>query len=418
MDSIIETSEVKADRATALLDSLDAETKGLLLNFRGTGDRGGLTEKDYHKVIDLLLEKTGKVPTQYVISKATGGTSFTTIGPALRTWKASYESKAHPVEEKQIAPIPEALAHVTNALITSAVQEIGTKIWEASETAHSKAIEAERQVMKGELAKAEQAIVEANQATEEVADELAQSAAKHEAKHAETAALLAAEQKRAEDLGKLVNALKTDYDRERGRAQEIERERDSERTENARLASALSHTEAEIERLKALLQGAEQRVSEATANAAQMREEADKRLADLRETLTRERSKSAADLQAAEQRERKAAAEIESLKKEKHDFKQALDAGQARIERNTAEAKAELKDALAQQALTFEDRIKAAKSEAAAAQKTVAALSEQVEMLKKQTAEKPKGDKKQPESAQKPQQKPETPAAEAGAQNG
>lgn len=398
MNTDIETSAVMGDKlrseekAEALLNTLDAETRNYLKNLRGNGERGGLIGTDFYEVFDILFEKLGKVPTQVLASKATG-CSFTTLGPPLRTWKANHGNRVHKEEEKEIAPIPEELAQVTAELITNAVQQIGSKIWEASAAFHSKAIEAERQVMQGKLAEAEGAISEANQTSDAINEELTEAVAKNE----QTAALLEAKQKRVVELTDQVDTLKGEVASEQGRSQEIERERAEERAENARLNGALSHSEAENGRLTALLQAAELRLAESTATAKQMREEAEKRLADLRENFDRERNKATADLQAAEQRERKALTEIDSLKKEKAEFKRAIDAGRERAERDVAEAKAEAKRALAEQASMFEDRLNSAKAEAAAAQKTVAALTEQIAMLKKQ-AEKPKADKKPAEN--------------------
>lgn len=406
MDSIIEAADGNAkDKALALLATLDEDTRKLLADYPGTGERGGLTAADYEKVLDILYEKTGKVPTQYIVYKATG-CSYSRIGPALRKWKANFETRAHPVEEKEITPIPEALAQVTSDLITSAVQEIGGKIWEASAAFHEKKIETERQVMQAELLKAEQAISDANQASDDITEDLNETVAKNK----EITALLDAEKARVVELAGMVDTLKDDVASERGRTQEIERERDNERAESARLQVALSHSEGELEKLKALLQAAEQRFEASEANARQAREDAEKSLNDLRANLENERSKAAADREAADRRERNAAAEVDGLKKEKAEFKRAIDAGRERAERDVTEAKAEAKRALAEQAAAYEDRLSAAKSEAAAARQTVESLSEQIAMLKKR-AEQPKGEKKPGESAPKAAQ------AEAGGQS-
>ena len=407
MNTMVENAEAKADKSEAILALLDDETRKLLRNFPGSGERGGLIEADYHKIIDILLEKTGKVPTQHLVAKATGG-SNTYVGPALRTWKKDFEHKAHAVEEKEIAPIPEALAQVTSELITNAVQQIGGKIWEASATFHSKAIEAERQVMQGDLARAERSISEADQAADAINEELKEALAKQE----QTNVLLEDEKKRVLELADQVDTLKSEVASERGRAQEIERERDNERAENARLAGALLQSEGEVEKFKALLQAAEQRFETSEANARQAREDAEKRLNDLRANLENERSKAAADREAAARREQSAASEIDGLKKERTEFKRALDAGRDRAERDVAEAKAEAKRALAEQSAAFEDRLNAAKQ-------TVASLSDQIAMLKKH-AEKPKADSKQGDklagSTDKAAKTPAAPAVGVGEQ--
>lgn len=372
-------TEEEALRETERRHGLQRDEKGVMVT---SGERGGLTEADIHKAIDVLFEHYGKAPTQTVLRNFIKKGSYGPVNKALNSWE---EKQKEPAADEasasvEVVPLPGEMASVVGELVGEMVDTLARRLWEAASRGHAEQIASERTIMEGHLEEARQEVarqIETADAVQALLDEKTEELETVAGKLEEIVGLV--EQRDTE-----IEAQRDELSRRDGRIEELERERNADRTENGRLNAALSHSEGEIEKLKALLQGAEQRVKDTENNAKKARTDAETQLNDLRLSLANERLKADADREAAERREKNAASEIDGLKKEKAEFKRAIDAGRERAERDLTEAKAEAKRALAEQAATYEDRLTAAKSEAAAAQQLVASLSEQIAMLKNQ----------------------------------
>lgn len=191
-----------------------------------------LTTADIHAAADRL-QAEGQTPTLAAVRSALGGGSFTTISEAMKPWKAAQQAAAAPVREAAPEAVGEKAA------------QLAADVWAIAQAMATERLERERKALDATRQELEQQQREAAELADQLAAELdvaraqieqqTQALRQAEAQAAQLAVAqgaLAEVQKRADNLGTLL-----EQEREALKDERIKRELAQQ--EAARLAGRL-----------------------------------------------------------------------------------------------------------------------------------------------------------------------------------
>lgn len=339
----------------------------------GSGQRGGLTEADIHAAATTLYKISGKRPTQPEVRDALGRGSYGPIGAALKTWKpeTSKDDQAQaPAEE--LPPLPQSLQDA----LGEALETIAHSFWSASVELQKDLLEAERKVMDGKVADAEQQTLRAVETSDDLQNRLDASSAEVE-KLADD--MTAAQEKISACESEIVD-LREEAAKAAGKSQEIERERDVAQQLSQQLTSEVaslksaqtSLQESTKKRIAEALEDAERRIAEADATADR---KIDEIRAETRKEIETEHGKCAilARNNAVLEKQLSTAAETAEER-----LKDAHAAADKRVEDAQRASAIELSRAIAQSEIASKSAIEQVRDEAA---RTEARLRSEIEQL-------------------------------------
>lgn len=298
----------------------------------------GKTESQIVEACERVFAEINRKPTQEQVRRALGGGSYSVIGPVLSAWWRNRSQGAEQKAQVEQTPIPEEVQKVFEAALRTA--------WNAAIAAQAEKLEAERAIMHGKVAEAD----EATRAAYENADALQARIDELESKLEDVQSHLEGVLAVADGRGKEIEQLHEAAAREAGRLTEIERERDAERLTNATLTSEIARLRTELDaqeratnqriqdarddadrRVKDAQKAAQERVEAAEKRAKGIEQERD-RIASERDSARLEAQSVQAKLDASEREEKRLAAQIEQDRKTSEERIKELQAALAAIE--------------------------------------------------------------------------------------